>query len=106
MVSGLANLSRTEAVATPAEKQKPAVPIGRSINDDYIVCLEDGKRFKSMRRHLMLRGMTPEQYRAKWGLPPSYPMVAANYAAQRSELARAIGLGRPGAAETSPDQAE
>lgn len=77
------------------EASKPAVPPSRSITRDYIVCLEDGKKFKSLRRHLKSRyGMSPEQYRAKWGLAADYPMVAPNYAATRSALARKSGLGR------------
>ena len=79
----------------PAEKQKPAVNPKRSVHDDYIICLEDGKKFKSLKRHLTTHyGMTPEQYREKWGLDPSYPMVAPNYAAARSRLAKEMGLGR------------
>jgi predicted transcriptional regulator len=74
---------------------RPAVPIKKSVTDDFIVCLEDGLKFKSLRRHLRTRyGMTPEQYREKWGLPSDYPMVSPNYARQRSELARKSGLGR------------
>jgi predicted transcriptional regulator len=73
----------------------PAVPIRKSVHGDYIVCLEDGKKFKSLKRHLGVHyGMTPEEYRQKWGLPADYPMVAPNYAATRSELAKKIGLGR------------
>jgi predicted transcriptional regulator len=79
----------------PAEPLKPAVPVKRSINSDYIVCLEDGKKFKSLKRHLRTQyNMTPEQYREKWGLPPDYPMVAPNYAAARSQLAKQMGLGQ------------
>lgn len=79
----------------PAEKQKPAVSPKRSVHDDYIICLDDGKKFKSLKRHLMTHyGMTPDQYREKWGLEPSYPMVAPNYAAARSQLAKKMGLGR------------
>lgn len=79
----------------PAEKQKPAVNPKRSVHDDYIVCLEDGKKFKSLKRHLMTHyGLTPEQYREKWNLDPNYPMVAPNYAAARSQLAKKMGLGR------------
>jgi len=79
----------------PAEKQKPAVNPKRSVHDDYIICLEDGKKFKSLKRHLMTHyGLTPEQYREKWGLDPNYPMVAPNYAAARSQLAKKMGLGR------------
>jgi predicted transcriptional regulator len=82
-------------MVSPADPAKPAVPVKRSINSDYIVCLEDGKKFKSLRRHLRSRyNMTPEQYRDKWGLPPDYPMVAPNYAAARSQLARQMGLGQ------------
>ncbi len=73
----------------------PAVPIKKSVTDDYIICLEDGKKLKMLKRHLMTAyGMTPEEYRAKWGLKPDYPMVAPNYAAKRQELAKKIGLGR------------
>ena len=73
----------------------PAVPIRKSVTDDYIICLEDGKKLKMLKRHLMTAyGMTPEEYRAKWGLKPDYPMVAPNYAAKRQELAKKIGLGR------------
>ncbi|WP_274630697.1 MucR family transcriptional regulator [Arvimicrobium flavum] len=78
-----------------AEKQKPAVNPKRSVHDDYIVCLEDGKKFKSLKRHLMTHyNLTPDQYREKWGLDPSYPMVAPSYAAARSQLAKKMGLGR------------
>ena len=75
--------------------QRPAIPIKRSITPDYIVCLEDGKKLKMLKRYLRSNfNMTPEEYRAKWGLPADYPMVAPNYAAQRSEFAKKIGLGR------------
>lgn len=77
------------------EKPRPAVNPKRSVTDDYIICLEDGQKFKSLKRHLMSHyGMTPEEYREKWGLPADYPMVAPAYAAQRSRLAREMGLGR------------
>ncbi len=76
------------------EKPTPAVPIKKSITPDYLVCLDDGKKFKSLRRHLAGLGMTPDEYRAKWGLPSDYPMVAANYAAKRSDLAKSMGLGQ------------
>lgn len=73
----------------------PAVPIENSVHDDYIVCLEDGKRLKMLKRHLRTEyNMTPDEYRRKWGLPDNYPMVASEYAERRSHLARAIGLGR------------
>ena len=86
--------TRTVPAIVPAEKPKPAVSIKRSVTDDYIVCLEDGKKFKSLKRHLRTRyDMTPDQYRAKWNLPSDYPMVAPNYAKHRSSLAKQIGLG-------------
>jgi predicted transcriptional regulator len=79
----------------PAEPLKPAVPLKKSITPDYLVCLEDGKKFKSLKRHLRTQyNMTPEQYREKWSLPPDYPMVAPNYAAARSKLAKDMGLGQ------------
>jgi predicted transcriptional regulator len=78
-----------------AEPAKPAVSVKRSINSDFLVCLEDGKKFKSLKRHLRTQySMTPEQYREKWGLPADYPMVAPNYAAARSQLAKQMGLGQ------------
>ena len=80
---------------TSAVDLTPAVPVKKSVTDDYIICLEDGKRLKMLKRHLMTAyGMTPEEYRAKWGLKPDYPMVAPNYSRTRQELARKIGLGR------------
>jgi predicted transcriptional regulator len=80
--------------AAPAERPKPAVAISRSVFAEYIVCLEDGKKLKMLKRHLQTAyGMTPEQYRAKWGLDSNYPMVAPEYAKKRSSLAKAIGLG-------------
>jgi predicted transcriptional regulator len=83
---------RSEASAEPA---KPAVSLKKSINPDYLICLEDGKRFKSLKRHLRTQyNMTPEQYRDKWGLPADYPMVAPNYAVARSQLAKQMGLGQ------------
>jgi predicted transcriptional regulator len=82
-------------LTTPAEPFKPAVPVKRSVTPDHIVCLEDGLKFKSLKRHLRTRyNQTPEQYRDKWGLPPDYPMVAPNYAAARSQLAKNMGLGQ------------
>jgi predicted transcriptional regulator len=77
-------------------KLVPAVPIRKSVTPDFIISLEDGKKFKSLKRHLSAAyGMTPEEYRAKWGLPADYPIVAPNYAAQRSALAKTMGLGQP-----------
>lgn len=88
---GLGDASAT----VPTEPLKPAVPIKKSVQDDYIVCLEDGKKFRSLRRHIGTHfNLTPDEYRAKWGLPGDYPMVAPNYAAARSALAKASGLGR------------
>jgi predicted transcriptional regulator len=86
--------SEPERALPQAEAKAPAVPIRRSVTPDYLICLEDGKRFKSLRRHLRGLGLTPEQYREKWKLPSDYPMVASNYAAQRSALAKKIGLGQ------------
>lgn len=88
-----------QQTAAPAQEaselQKPAVPIKKSVTPDYIICLEDGKQFKSLKRHLSTHhGLSPDEYRAKWGLPADYPMVAPNYAAARSALAKSMGLGR------------
>ncbi len=81
--------------AVPQAPPEPAVPIRSSVKRDYIVCLEDGKKLKMLKRHLMTHyGMTPDDYRAKWGLPGDYPMVAPSYAETRRDLAKAIGLGR------------
>jgi predicted transcriptional regulator len=81
--------------AAPAQPLQPAVPIKKSVTNEYIVCLEDGRTFKSLKRHLRAKyDLSPEQYRAKWGLPPDYPMVAPSYAKARSDLAKAIGLGQ------------
>jgi predicted transcriptional regulator len=93
--AALTRVSNGGPVAAPAEPLKPAVPIKRSITAEHIVCLEDGKKFKSLKRHLRTQyDMTPDQYRAKWSLPPDYPMVAPNYAAARSQLAKQMGLGQ------------
>lgn len=90
---GLGNDSEDQVEPAP----KPAVPIKKSIQDDYLVCLEDGKKLKMLKRHLRTAyNLSPEEYRAKWGLPHDYPMVAPNYAKQRSEFAKKIGLGRRG----------
>ncbi len=92
------SLDRMQSGPAPepvVEAQQPAVPIKKSVTDDYIVCLEDGRKFKSLKRHLQSGyGLSPEQYRAKWNLARDYPMVAPAYANKRSELARRIGLGR------------
>lgn len=89
-------LARVSAGGDPTgEAPKPAVPIRKSITPEHLVCLEDGKKFKSLKRHLRTQyNMTPEQYREKWSLPPDYPMVAPNYAAARSQLAKEMGLGQ------------
>jgi predicted transcriptional regulator len=90
----LKNLGQPQP-AKATERQKPAVPVSRSVHDDYIVCLEDGKKLKMLKRYLRSRyNMSPEEYRRKWGLPPDYPMVAPAYAARRSDFAKQIGLGR------------
>ena len=79
------------------EPKEPAVPIRKSITPDYLICLEDGRKFKSLKRHLRTKyNMSPEEYRAKWGLPKDYPMVAPNYAKARSDLAKQMGLGQGG----------
>ena len=90
-------LHRVNGVAPPVNghSQKAAIPVRRSITPDYIVCLEDGKKLKMLKRHLRTSyGLSPEEYRSKWGLPADYPMVAPNYAAARSDLARKMGLGQ------------
>ena len=93
--STLTSLSDAEQAKT--EVPKPVVPINKSITPDYIICLEDGKRLKMLKRHLKTAyNMTPEEYRDRWGLPTTYPMVAPNYAKQRSKLAKEIGLGNSG----------
>jgi predicted transcriptional regulator len=93
--SAVESLGKGSEVAQPQiETKPPAVSIRKSITPDYLVCLEDGKRFKSLRRHLRLHGLTPVQYREKWSLPSDYPMVAPNYSTERSALAKKIGLGQ------------
>lgn len=89
-------LSRASNGAPPPEREepKPKVPVKKSVFPDHIVCLEDGKKFKSLKRHLRTHyNLSPEEYREKWGLPPDYPMVAPNYARARSDLAKKMGLG-------------
>lgn len=84
-------------VEVEPEPKEPAVPIRKSIAPDFLICLEDGRKFKSLKRHLRTKyDMSPEEYRAKWGLPKDYPMVAPNYAKARSELAKSMGLGQGG----------
>ncbi len=97
-------LTGTGVEAAQPEKRQPAVAVKRSIFPDYIICLEDGKKLKMLKRHLKTAyDMTPDQYRARWDLPPNYPMVAPNYAEHRSTLAKKIGLGRkPGTKRGRP----
>jgi predicted transcriptional regulator len=83
-----------EAVIAPEEKPFAKVSVKKSITPDYLICLDDGKRFKSLKRHLSQLGMTPDGYRAKWSLPPDYPMLAPNYSASRSALSKAAGFGK------------
>jgi predicted transcriptional regulator len=95
--TALRNL-QSPAAAEPVEELKPAVPVRKSVAPDYIICLEDGKKFKSLKRHLRTHyNLSPEEYREKWGLPADYPMVAPNYSATRSRLAKDNGLGRKAA---------
>ena len=92
----LAGIAGGPEVVEPAPKE-PAVPLKKSITPDYLICLEDGRKFKSLKRHLRTKyNMSPEEYRSKWGLPKDYPMVAPNYAKARSDLAKQMGLGQGG----------
>jgi predicted transcriptional regulator len=102
--SSLSSLGQPQPAAE-AERPTPAVSIKKSIGQDYLISLEDGRRYKSLKRHLSGRGLTPEQYREKWGLPMDYPMVAPSYAKQRSELAKSMGLGRQRRKDTGPEAA-
>jgi predicted transcriptional regulator len=86
----------SEAASPKPEPKPPAVPVRKSVTPEYLICLDDGRRFKSLRRHLAHLGMTPDQYREKWNLPRDYPMVAPKYSAARSALAKKIGLGQKG----------
>ncbi|MCB1444672.1 MAG: MucR family transcriptional regulator [Rhizobiaceae bacterium] len=93
--TALSGTTSEEVAAPVVEKPKPPVPIKKSVHNDYIICLEDGMKFKSLKRHLMTHyGMTPEEYREKWELPADYPMVAPAYAEARSRLAKQMGLGQ------------
>jgi predicted transcriptional regulator len=105
--AALAALASGASSVPAAEEVEKATPsqIRKSITPAALISFIDGKPYKTLKRHLSKHGLDPYSYRARYGLPSDYPMVAANYAAQRSELARAIGLGRPGTAQTSPDQA-
>lgn len=95
----LGGATTTTASPAAAARPEPAVPVSKSVRPDYIVCLEDGRKLKMLKRHLKTAfGMTPADYRSRWGLPSDYPMVAPNYAKRRSELAKSIGLGTSRAA--------
>jgi predicted transcriptional regulator len=103
--TSLVALSSNEATASNAEPQKPAVPIKKSVTPDFIISLEDGKKFKSLKRHLQTKyGLTPAEYREKWNLPSDYPMVAPNYSQERSQLAKNLGLGRKPQPKAKPTQ--
>ncbi len=88
-----ADLGRAPAPVTEPKKPTPAVSVRKSVTDEYLISLEDGKRYQALKRHLTKLGLTPAEYRKKWGLPPDYPMTAPAYARKRSELAKSIGLG-------------
>jgi predicted transcriptional regulator len=106
--TALTKIASGASVNAPvAEKQSPAVNPKKSVSHDFLICLEDGKKYRSLKRHLRSTyGMSPEEYRAKWGLPPDYPMVAPGYAQARSELAKSMGLGRKaGEARAAKDAA-
>ena len=100
------NQKAVEEPTVSAEKLKPAISIKKSVTPDYIVSLEDGKQYKTLRRHLGKLGMSPDEYRAKWSLPADYPMVASSYSANRSMLAKQIGLGRRPKPEAEPAPAQ
>ncbi|MFD9899386.1 MucR family transcriptional regulator [Mesorhizobium sp. NPDC059025] len=93
VADSIGRLGQTQAEVAP-EPQKPAISIRKSLTHDYLISLEDGQQYRTLKRHLGKLGLTPEEYRAKWGLPVDYPMVAPAYAAKRSELAKKLGLGR------------
>ena len=101
--AALSGISTGETPQAPAAKQEPAVSIRKSISPDFLICLEDGRKFKSLKRHLRTKyNLSPEEYRAKWGLPKDYPMVAPNYAKARSDLAKSMGLGQGGRQAKAP----
>lgn len=93
VADSIGRLGQTQPEVVP-EPQKPAISIRKSLTHDYLISLEDGQQYRTLKRHLGKLGLTPEEYRAKWGLPVDYPMVAPAYAAKRSELAKQLGLGR------------
>lgn len=93
--SSLSSTSQPDKAEAAVQERRPVIPIKKSVTPEFIICLEDGQKFKSLRRHLMAKyGLTPEEYRARWDLPADYPMIAPNYAQQRSALARAAGFGK------------
>ena len=92
--SAVERLGKGSESTRQAKAKTPAVPVRNSVTPEYLICLEDGKKFKSLRRHLRVLGLTPEQYRAKWSLPSNYPMVAANYSNNKSTMAKKVGFGQ------------
>jgi predicted transcriptional regulator len=94
LISSVHKALQNAGAPQPEPAPVPAIPVKKSITTDYLISLEDGRKYKSLKRHLATRGMTPDEYRAKWNLPKDYPMVAASYSAQRSNLAKTLGLGR------------
>lgn len=105
--TALRETAHTAASHKTTEVLKPAVPIKKSVTQDYIISLEDGRKFKSLKRHLLTRhGLTPDEYRTRWGLPADYPMIAPAYAATRSAMAKSIGLGRKPKAPKKPTHAK
>lgn len=99
-------MGESETVAAPEVQKPTAAQIRKSVTHDALISFEDGKSYRTLRRHLTAFGLTPETYRAKWGLPVDYPMVAASYSEQRSALAKSIGLGRPGRASAADEKSE
>ena len=105
--SAIQSLAKGYVEAAPAAPAVPAVPVKKSLTQDHIICLEDGKKFRSLKRHLgTVYNMTPDEYRTKWGLPKDYPMVAPGYSKIRSKLAKDIGLGLPRSASTAEPEAK
>ncbi|WP_158915634.1 MucR family transcriptional regulator [Caulobacter sp. S45] len=103
LISSVHKALQNAGAPMPEPAPTPAVPVKKSITSDFLISLEDGRKYKSLKRHLATRGMTPDEYRAKWGLPKDYPMVAASYSAQRSSLAKSLGLGRKAAPPPAPE---
>ena len=108
LISAVHDALRGRPAPKPPEevKQEPAVPIKKSVTADFLICLEDGKPYRTLKRHLGKLGLTPEKYREKWSLPPDYPMVARNYSKHRSELAKDMGLGKPVRPQDTPSSDE